>query len=319
MLDELRKRQPKIVKILENTYLNNRISHAYIFAGDKGTYKKRMAYHLALMLYLGINPDYDNQVAHQILNNNHLNVFLIEPSGQSIKKEQILALQEEFSMTSMVDGPRIYIIDKADTMSPQAMNSLLKFIEEPTSEETYGILLTENIEAILPTIKSRSIILNFNKVLEDDLKEELIKSGIENNNANYLAYLVNNQTEANKLLDDERFNNVVMTFTKFVNQLYKDQKIKLFYRANAEVFYVRENSMMFLELLEGFYRDLLEYKINHNILHFKNLEEEIKTISSKKTNDDIILALEKIIDLEKKMPYYINISLNLNRLFYDLS
>ena len=81
-----------------------------------------------------------------------------------------MALQEEFSKTSQIEGPRIYIINHADKMSTQAANSLLKFIEEPTSEETYGILITEQKDSILPTIISRSIILNF------DMPKKTIKT-----------------------------------------------------------------------------------------------------------------------------------------------
>lgn len=319
MTEELRNRQPKVLKILENAVLNDRISHAYIFSGAKGTYKREMAYHLALMLYLGTNPDYNSQIAHQILNNSHLNVFYIEPVLDTVKKEQILALQEEFSKTKALEGPRIYIIDKADSMSVQAMNSLLKFIEEPTSEDTYGILLTENIEAILPTIKSRSIILDFMRVKEGDLKEELIKSGIDIACSNYLAYLVNNLDLANKLLEDERFNDVKDTFEKYINQLFNKQKIKLFYKANQDIFYIKENVVMFLDLLEGFYRDLLEYKVAGKVLHFNNLENEVKEISERYSEDFIIEAISKILDVANKVKYYVNISLNLNKLFIDLS
>ena len=80
------------------------------------------------------------EVCHQILNNEHLNVYVISSDSKVIKKEQIVGLQEEFSKTSNVSGPRIYIIIDADKMNQNSQNSLLKFIEEP-EEGIYGIFM----------------------------------------------------------------------------------------------------------------------------------------------------------------------------------
>ena len=151
--------QADIKRILLNTKSKNRLSHAYIFSGPSGVGKKEMAYYFALMQYChNDEPCMTCQNCHQILNNEHLNVFVISSDTKTIKKEQIVDLQEEFSKTSNVPGPRIYIILDADKMNPQSQNSLLKFIEEP-EEGIYGILCTTNISKILPTIISSPLIL----------------------------------------------------------------------------------------------------------------------------------------------------------------
>ena len=51
MYATLKKAQPRALQIIENSKINNRLSHAYLFTGPKGTYKKEMAYYLAMMLY----------------------------------------------------------------------------------------------------------------------------------------------------------------------------------------------------------------------------------------------------------------------------
>jgi DNA polymerase-3 subunit delta' len=117
MYATLKKAQPNALRILENSIKNNRLSHAYLFTGPNGTYKKEMAYHLAMMLYCKESvPCYKCPSCLAILENRHLNVHYIEPFGQSIKKEQIIALQEEFSKTSLLDGPRVYIINEAEKL-----------------------------------------------------------------------------------------------------------------------------------------------------------------------------------------------------------
>ena len=181
MYATIKKAQPKVLRIIENSIKNNRLSHAYLFTGPKGTYKKEVAIHFAMMLYCKEEtPCYKCNECMSILENRHINVHYIEPTGQTIKKEQIIALQEEFSKTSLVNGPRIYIINDADKMSVSAANSLLKFIEEPTNEETYGILITEHKDNILSTIISRSMVINFEQIDKSILKEKLsIKEGLE--------------------------------------------------------------------------------------------------------------------------------------------
>ena len=180
MYATLEKAQPYALRILENSIKNNRLSHAYLFTGPNGTYKKEMAYHLAMMLYCKEEvPCYKCEDCLAIMENRHLNIYYVEPFGQNIKKEQIIALQEEFSKTSLLPGPRIYIINEADKMNSSAANSLLKFIEEPNSD-IYGILITEHKENILPTIVSRSMVVAFSEL--DKKRQNAI---IENLNPNF--------------------------------------------------------------------------------------------------------------------------------------
>src|SRR5690606_27669505 len=115
----------------------------------------------------------------KIKNQNHPNFYYIEKEGQTIKKEQVLELQREFSKTSLVEGRRVFIVEGSDTMSVSAQNSLLKFLEEPKNNETIGILLTDNVNALLPTILSRAQVvrifdqeLTIEKLLEENLSLE---------------------------------------------------------------------------------------------------------------------------------------------------
>jgi len=322
MIEKLKASQPNVIRILENSIKNNKVSHAYLFAGPKGTYKKEMAYHLALMLYEGINPDYESDLAKQILSGNHLNVTYIEPqidASHSIKKEQILALQEEFSKTSQVEGPRIYIINEADTMNVASANSLLKFIEEPVNEETYGILLTEHADNILSTIRSRSITINFKTSPKSILKAELVESGITEEESDILAYLVNNKTEADLILENEDYNEVINTFKHFTELINEEKNITLFYRMNLKVLSNRENLKNFLVLLEGLYRDALEEALNDKVINFQTLELTAKKISSTKSLEEIEDIINKILKLENQIGYNVTIGLNIDMLFVDLN
>ena len=319
MYATLKKAQPNALRILENSIKNNRLSHAYLFTGPNGTYKKEMAYHLAMMLYCKESvPCYKCPSCLAILENRHLNVHYIEPFSQSIKKEQIIALQEEFSKTSLLDGPRVYIINEAETMSTSAANSLLKFIEEPTGE-TYGILISEHKENLLSTIISRSMVINFKELDKKFLKEQLEKEEISPLMLNSLCYLTSNLDEAIELSTDESFVNVCSIFERFVSDLKDRKSVSLFYKANLEVLGNKEKLKLFLRLLEAFFRDVYEYRVLNNVLVFDSLTDVIKTISNHYDKDDLLKYLFEILELIKKIGYNVNMSLFMNQFLIDLN
>ena len=75
MYQTLKKAQPRALRIIENSIKNNRLSHAYLFTGPQGTYKKEMAYHFALSLYCKENePCYKCSDCLSILENRHMNI-----------------------------------------------------------------------------------------------------------------------------------------------------------------------------------------------------------------------------------------------------
>lgn len=319
MYATLKKAQPNALRILENSIKNNRLSHAYLFTGPNGTYKKEMAYHLAMMLYCKETvPCYKCPSCLAILENRHLNVHYIEPFGQSIKKEQIIALQEEFSKTSLLDGPRVYIINEAETMSTSAANSLLKFIEEPTGE-TYGILISEHKENLLSTIISRSMVINFKELDKKFLKEQLEKEEVSPLMLNSLCYLTSNLDEAIELSVDESFVKVCSIFERFVSDLKDRKSVSLFYKANLETLGNKEKLKLFLRLLEAFFRDLYEYRVLNNVLVFDSLLDVIKTISNHYDKDDLLKYLFEILELIKKIGYNVNMSLLMNQFLIDLN
>ena len=253
-----------------------------------------------------------------ILENRHMNVFYIEPSGQTIKKEQIITLQEEFSKTSLLEGPRVYIIDCADTMSVSAANSLLKFIEEPVNEETYGILITEHKENILSTIISRSMIINFEQIDKDIIKEEMKEKTDDELLIDCSLVLTSNVDEALKLIGDNNFINACKVLEKFANQLSLCQRVSLFYRANSDTLGSRENLKVFLLLLEAFYRDVYEYQIAKRVFVFNSLKEQIANISNRYTSEDILKYLFQILELVKKISYNVGMNLLINQLLFEM-
>jgi DNA polymerase-3 subunit delta' len=99
------------------------------------------------------------KVSHEI----HPDVFLIEPEGNFITIGQVRQLQQFISLKNYEGNVRVFIIDEADRFTVEAANALLKGLEEPPPGVVF-ILVTANIEAMLPTVVSRCRQIQFRSI-----------------------------------------------------------------------------------------------------------------------------------------------------------
>jgi DNA polymerase-3 subunit delta' len=98
-------------------------------------------------------------------------LLLVEPDGLSIKAEQAHGILQFLTLRKL-GRARVVIIDQAHLLNPQAGNALLKSLEEPP-EGTYFILITSNPAAVLSTIRSRSQLVRFRPLRDEELRRIL--------------------------------------------------------------------------------------------------------------------------------------------------
>lgn len=143
----------------------NKASHSYLFIGTEGIGKKLIAEEFAKMLLsvkeIENSPDFS----------------IIEPDGNSIKIEQIRAFQKKVFEKPIISNKKVYIINDSDKMTVEAQNCLLKTLEEPPEFVTI-ILIGANENSFLSTIKSRCMILHFEKI-SDDLIQKYLKDNFQ--------------------------------------------------------------------------------------------------------------------------------------------
>ena len=207
--DFLMTNQAHVFSLMKKNIKHGRIAHAYLFEGDKGTGKHQLSLWLAQRLFcqqLREEEPCGNCVqCKRIEMEEHPNVRVIQPEGQSIKVDQIRQLQSDFSRKGFEKGMQIFIIQQADTMNVSAANSLLKFLEEPEGE-MLAILEVESLGKMLPTIQSRCQIIHFNPLNKLQLVKQLQDHGINEKSANLLASLTNSYHKAVEISEDEWFN-----------------------------------------------------------------------------------------------------------------
>lgn len=153
---------------LENSIASNKISHAYIFAGKRGVGKKTVANIFADILTNG-------SVADVITVTNEY--YGIDSKSDIVSVDTIRAASADMYMKPYLADKRVFIIPDAEKMNAQAQNALLKIFEEPPSYCVI-ILITQNDNMLLQTIRSRAITVRFGALDDGMVKDYAQKNGI---------------------------------------------------------------------------------------------------------------------------------------------
>ncbi|AGT30486.2 DNA polymerase III subunit delta' [Geobacillus genomosp. 3] len=260
--EQLAKRQPVVAKMLQSGLEKGRISHAYLFEGQRGTGKKAASLLLAKSLFClspsGIAPCLECRNCRRIDSGNHPDVRLISPDGGSIKKEQIEWLQQEFTKTAVESDKKMYIVEHADQMTTSAANSLLKFLEEPYPG-TVAVLLTEQYHRLLRTVVSRCQVFSFRPLPPTELAGQLVEERVPPALALLAAHLTNSYDEALALSQDRWFAEARTLVLQLYEMLGKPALQLLFFIHDRLFPHFPEKYQLDLglDLLLYIYRDLL--------------------------------------------------------------
>ena len=170
-----------VIKSLTNTLKTNKLSHAYLVVGEDSLYCDEFILSFVKAIFCLENKDKEFFSCEECKNcrsinhGNYIDFYKLT-SDTSIKKDEIQTLKSDLSVKSFY-GKKIYWIKDIEKMTEQAVNSLLKFLEEP-EDDIIAILSCKNISAVLPTIISRCQQIKLVGQSEDNevaINEELTK------------------------------------------------------------------------------------------------------------------------------------------------
>ena len=170
--------QQHIVRTLKNAISQNRIAHAYLFCGPRGTGKTTVAKLLAKAVNCTCE-DKDRIPCDQcnnclsIMKGTHPDIVEIDAASNN-GVDEVRDLIEKVKYAPIDGKYKVYIIDEVHMMSPGAFNALLKTLEEPPAHVIF-ILATTEPHKILPTIISRCQRFDFNKIVNVDIVDRLKK------------------------------------------------------------------------------------------------------------------------------------------------
>lgn len=276
-------------KYLTNSLRKNKINHAYMFEGINGIGKKKFAGELAKILLstenIDSSPDYIN----------------IKADGSSIKIAQIRKLQTDIIIKPHKEC-KIYIINEAEKMTIEAQNALLKTLEEPP-EYAIIILITNNKEQLLDTIKSRCEIIKFLPISLLDLKKYLIDRGIEDQRAQLLSVFSRGSIEkALELSESADFAIMREDIQSYIQTIF-DKKIIDILEIPANMDKYKKEIMSILDIFVNYFRDIMILKENVDKSMIINADKIvfIQNMSKKITYSQVSKIIDIIEDTKTKI------------------
>ncbi len=328
MNNNLELEQPQIYKTIGNMIERAQLPHALIFCGDKSVSKLDMAISLTKRLYEFTFKDSDNLVSilKRIDDNSFTNLFIIEPEKGNIKKEVVKDIIKESIKTSMEDGPKVFIFNGAESLNVSSSNSLLKFIEEPI-DDTYIIFIVDNIESLLPTIRSRCVTLFFKPLNKELLIEKLVSDGHEKGIVLPLIEYSLDSNEVERIIGNEKLISILSLVEELFMVRIEDKESMITYlnerrdvledsQKNKELSDYKKN--IFISLIIALINDLIKLKNNDENIAFIMIKERLNELKDIYTLENLIILMEEAMNIKIRLKYNINFRLNIDKLFMDI-
>lgn len=269
--------QPVIYQTFVNSLKNKTLSHAYLLVGNPGTPLFDTAKYLAKSIICD-DPSplaCDNCITClRYESDNYPDAIFLDGSLGTIKKEDVLNIESRFDKTALdKKGVMIYVINLVENMTIDAVNSMLKFLEEPGAE-IYAFLTTNNENNVLPTIISRCQTLYLKSRNRQDVIDEALDLNVKSDDAELLSYfyndgekifeLLNNDTEEKEdyLLAKELLFNLLSAYVK------EGKEEAIYFTEKELVTAIKDKVSMryFIDMLTQVFEDLVNLSSNREII-----------------------------------------------------
>lgn len=258
-------------------------------------------------------------ICKKIDENNFLNFIVIDGEEKNISKAEVQTLVERFSMNSVEENSTyVYIINLIERSSIEAINSILKFLEEPLLN-VHAIITTKNISKVLPTIISRCEVINLSPINKRNVIENAISIGVDVEDAELLSYFHVNEDDIKDFAQNKDYQNLKKSIIHYLSTLVENER-KARFILETEVFdslktdyltrFFFDTIVVFLKESINLEFNICNYlKTNETLLKnlynkIRNIDNSIFSISELKNNLDLninkTLLLEQIHKLLKR-------------------
>lgn len=195
------------MEVFRRSVRSGKISHSYIFEGIPGCGRRKTALALLQAIFCQAVDDDACGVCpscRKIASGNHGDIHFVAPlpDKRDISIDQLRDIQRELSLRPYEAPRKACIMEPAERMSVNAANSLLKTLEEPPGNAII-ILLTENADMLLPTIRSRCQLIRFSPLSPENIRLLLEKNGVAPDDASLLAPLSEGSMQKAGELDND--------------------------------------------------------------------------------------------------------------------
>jgi DNA polymerase-3 subunit delta' len=308
-------------EILRRALANGRVAHAYLFSGPDGIGKRLMALALARAIVCLEQRGCGHCLAcRKIDHQNHPDLHILEPDGNSIKIEQIRSFQRELNFKPLEAPRKICMIEEADTMTVGAANALLKTLEEPRGD-TLLILLSAQPNRLLETIRSRCQPLPFTRHPNSRIQAELEKQlGIGSTESHVLAALSEGSFKKAFGKDRELYLEQRRELLKTLTGLSSGSILPILdfaEKLSADKTILPD----ILEIFQAFYRDVLMTLHGRSDEELVNLDlrDKVHRVSGYESVATVLTKLDALIEVRRQLDRNVNRQLAMEVLLLKLA
>ncbi len=317
--------QQQIVEHFQKAIETKKISHAYIIHGERSSGKEFIAKVFAQALLCekgGKEPCGECHSCHQAVSGNHPDIIrVLHDKPATIGVEDIrTGINNDILIKPYSSEYKVYIINEAEKMTVQAQNALLKTLEEPPAYAVI-ILLTSNLEMMLPTILSRCVVLNMKPVPDDMVKRYLMKElQIPDYKADVCtAFARGNLGKAKALAASEEFDNIKTEAVSLLKYI-RDMDITDIVSAIKKISEYKIDINDYLDILSVWYRDVLLFKATNDANHliFKEEIQYIRKVADQSAYEGIEIILDALEKAKARLRANVNFDLTMELLLLTI-
>lgn len=317
--------QEQLKEHLQNAVRSRKVSHAYILNGEKSSGKEFIARIFAMSLQCEKKEVEPCQVCHsclQALSGNHPDIiYVTHEKPNTISVDDIRTqINSDIAIKPYSSEYKIYIINEAEKMNAQAQNALLKTLEEPPS---YGVilLLTSNLDALLPTILSRCVVLNMKPVADEQVKKYLMEQlKVPDYKAEVCtAFARGNIGKAKALAASEDFEKVkteVLSLLKYIQEMELYEMIAAVKKITEYKLDIND----YLDIMMIWYRDVLLFKATKDMSHviFREEVSSLQKVADRTSYEGIERVIHALEQAKNRLNANVNLELTMELLLLTM-
>ena len=317
----LQEYQPVIYKTFVNALETNKLSHAYLLSGSIGIPLKDVALFLAKSLIcdnphpLACNECITCMRADE---GNYADLMVFDGENGRIKKGDIEKITTNFDKTALEEkGIMIYVLHLVETMTAVAVNSLLKFLEEP-GKNIFAFLTTENESKLLPTIISRTQVLRFREIDREKVLKDAENMGVFAEDAEILSGFYNDAKTIKEIAESKDYEVAKQCLTDQMNSLLisPDDAVFTCQRFLVPSLKQQSTARLYIKMLTEIYKELLNLSVNESIT-LKSYDNILHELLNHVSHIDKTLIV--LMTSLKKLDYNVNTGLLLDHIIYSIT
>lgn len=317
--------QEQLKEHLQGALKSGKVSHAYIINGEKSAGKEFIAQIFAMALQCeteGTEPCNECHSCKQAISFNQPDIIRIthEKPGTISVDDIRTQLNNDIAIKPYSSKYKIYIMNEAEKMTQQAQNALLKTLEEPP-EYAVILLLVTNLDAMLPTILSRCVVLNMKPVADHLVREFLMKElQVPDYKAEVcVSFARGNVGKAKALASSEEFENIkseALSLLKYIQDMEIQEITAAIKKINEYKFEVND----YLDLIAVWYRDVLLFKATNDVNHLVFREEigALRKVAARSSYEGIENVIHALAKAKRRLEANVNFDLTMELLFLEI-